>query len=402
MHHRRKKRLHLTFSILCLLSLLFSPMAIYLSIRTDMSPAMIGLTVGLSSLSSTVAGFVGGTLSDRFGRKRVMLGSLYISAAVAFGFILAKGAWLFMLLSFLNGASRSFFEPVSQALIGDLTPQELRYRAFSIRYMAANTGFAVGPMIGAVLGLVAGSTPFLVTGVFNLVYAIVLHVLVNRFGINELENSQVKQRESVTFRSALRVLAHDRAMLCYLIGGTLMQFGYSQMATLSEYTSHRFVDGVNLFAWLMTTNAIVCVVLQMIVSKWGEKRSPLALVTIGNVLYAVGGLGFALAGSWATMTLAMVVFTCGEVLCFPANSILIDRIAPEELRGTYYGAQSFRDFGRFVGPTVGLFLLDAIGMVPLFSIIGTLFLLSTVSYRTGERIEQRGSGNRPLNSHLNG
>ncbi|KEO84300.1 membrane protein [Tumebacillus flagellatus] len=377
-------------------------LAIYLSLRTEMSPATIGFTIGLSSLASTVAGFVGGTMSDRFGRKRVMLASLYIASAVSFGFVFAHSAWLFMLLSFVNGASRSFFEPVSQALMGDLTPQEQRYRVFSIRYMAANTGFAVGPMIGAMLGLVAGSTPFLVTGIFNLIYAVVLHLLVNHFGINELESSQASHRENVTFRSAIRVLVHDRAMLCYLIGGTLMQFGYSQMSTLSDYTAHHFEDGVNLYAWLMTVNAVICVVLQFLVSKWGETRSPLALVALGNILYALGGLGFALAVGPVTMMLAMVVFTCGEVLCFPANSILIDRIAPDGLRGTYYGAQSFRDIGRFVGPSFGLSMLGLIGILPLFLIIGALFLVSTVSYRTGERIERRSARQQPLPSHLHG
>ncbi|PWK15941.1 MDR family MFS transporter [Tumebacillus permanentifrigoris] len=370
-------------------------LAIYLSMRTDMAPATIGFTIGISALSSTVAGFVGGALSDRLGRKYVMLGALYIAAVVSVGFTLTTSTWLFMLLSFLNGASRAFFEPVSQALMGDLTPQEMRYRVFSIRYIFANFGFAVGPMIGAVLGLVAGSGPFLVTGVFYLLYAVVLHLLVNRFGIDELEVEHTQSVERVTISSALRVITHDRVLLWYLIGGVFMQFGYSQMTTLSEYTTDHFSDGVKLYAWLMTTNAIVCVVFQFFISKWGEKRSPLALVKIGNFMYALGGLGFAFATGWGTMTLAMVVFTIGEVMCFPANSILIDRIAPDGLRGTYYGAQSFRDIGRFLGPTCGLFLLAQIGMVPLFVIIGMIFLGSTVCYGMGERLEHRASPPNP-------
>src|SRR5574342_248994 len=66
-------------------------LSIYLSRHMDLSPIVIGLTVGMSPLMATVGGFIGGHLSDRFGRKPVMLFALFTVALVYFGFTLATG-----------------------------------------------------------------------------------------------------------------------------------------------------------------------------------------------------------------------------------------------------------------------------------------------------------------------
>ncbi|MEX2103914.1 MAG: MFS transporter, partial [Bacilli bacterium] len=152
-------------------------MAIYLSINTDMNPLLIGITVGVGPLTSTLVGFIGGSISDRIGRKIVMLGALFTWSVVFIGFAVVDQTWMFIVLSMLNGACKSCFEPVSQALMIDLTPKDLRYRVFSIRYTAANLGFAVGPMVGAFLGIAGGTVPFVTTGVFFFLYACTLSIL---------------------------------------------------------------------------------------------------------------------------------------------------------------------------------------------------------------------------------
>lgn len=363
-------------------------LAVYLATQSDMSATMIGVTVGLGPLAGTMMGFVGGTLSDRFGRKRVMLTALYVWAGVLVGFAVSEQTWLFMLFSALNGICRVFFEPVSQALMGDLTPQEQRYKMFSVRYTCANIGFAVGPMLGAFFGLVGGPIAFFVTAGFYLLYALMLNILLKKFGIQKIEGEQKK--EDVTIRSAFKVIIHDRALLYFIVGGALMTIGYSQFtATLSQHLTNSFADGVALFAAVMTTNAVTVVSMQIPFSAWAANRPPLQPILLGSVFYALGNIGFAFADSWFTVIAAAAVFTLGEVLTFPAGSILIDKIAPEGLRGAYYGAQSFRDVGRFVGPTLGLFLLSNYGAMPMFFTVAVISLFSSYFYIAGYRIGER-------------
>lgn len=358
-------------------------LALYLAKHTSLSPAMIGITIGIGSLAGTFGGFIGGTLSDKFGRRIVMMSALYVWGFVFIGFALADHFWMFLLLNMINGLCRSFYEPVSQALMSDLTEPERRFRVFSLRYTAINIGVSVGPLLGAAVGLVDGSIPFLVTGSVYLLYALTLHRLLTRFGIRRIEG---QKKEGASFGSALRIVSRDSVLRLFLIGGIVTAIGYAQMTvTLSQYLEQSFVNGVALFAVLMSVNAVTVIILQLPFSRWSEKRSPLAGISVGITLYALGDAGFALASGWWTMIAAMVVFTLGEILTFPAGSMLIDRIAPEGMRGAYFGAQTFSSLGHFIGPWLGGLLLLHFGGANMFLTMAGISLTAIWFYGRGYR-----------------
>jgi MFS family permease len=311
-----------------------------------------------------------------------MLGALYLWGLVFIGFSIAVHPWFFLLLNIFNGFCRSFYEPVSQALMADVTNPERRFRVFSLRYTAINIGVAIGPLLGTYLGMAAGHKPFLVTGIIYLVYAAVLHILLNRFGIRKIEG---QKKERVKFRTAWNVLMDDLALRFYLLGGIFGTIGYSQMnVTLSQYLEKHFIDGIQLFSWMITTNAITVVLLQMPISNWAEKRTPFHSIVIGNCLYAIGDIGFAFSNGWVTMIASMIVFTLGEILTFPAGSVFVDRLAPDGMRGTYFGAQSFNNLGYFLGPLLGGYLLSSYGGIPLFLTVASVSLSGTLFFWYGQ------------------
>ncbi|MHA7965475.1 MDR family MFS transporter [Paenibacillus sp. CAU 1782] len=356
-------------------------LAIYLLATTNMSPVTIGAIIGIGSLAGMAGGFVGGFLSDRFGRRVVMLSSLYVWAIVFLGFSLTKNPLVFALLNATNGLCRSFFEPVSQALMADLTEREKRLHIFSLRYLAINIGVAVGPLLGTLFAAVNGSLPWMITGFFYLVYATTLHVLLIKFGIRSIEG---EKKEHVTISQSWQVIARDRAFRFFILGGIVSGIGYAQMtSTLSQYVEGQFATGATLFAWLMTANAVVVVAFQMPLSKWAGKYSPLTAIAVGSVCYALGHLGFAFSQSWTMFIVSMVFFTWGEVLTFPAGAIMVDRLAPDHMRGTYFGAQSFTSLGFFLGPLLGGFLLQKFGGSTLFVTVAIITLISVLFYRIG-------------------
>lgn len=356
-------------------------LAIYLLATTEMSPVTIGAIVGVGALAGMLGGFVGGYLSDRFGRRVVMLSSLYVWGIVFFGFALTKNPLIFALLNATNGLCRSFFEPVSQALMADLTAREKRLQIFSLRYLAINVGVAVGPLLGTLFATINGSLPWMITGIFYVAYASTLHVLLIKFGIRSIEG---EKKERVTFIQSWHVITRDRAFRFFIIGAIVSGIGYAQMtSTLSQYVEGQFNTGVTLFAWLMTVNAIVVVAFQMPLSKWAGKHSPLTAIVVGSVCYAIGHIGFAFSQSWALFIGSMVMFTLGEVLTFPAGAIMVDKLAPDHMRGTYFGAQSFANLGYFLGPWLGGFMLQEYGGSTLFIVVAAITLSSVIFYRIG-------------------
>lgn len=356
---------------------------LYLSNHTDMDMAMIGLTIGAGPLAGTVGGFVAGTLSDQIGRRRVMLGALYVWTLVFVGFAISKNPMVLLVLNMLGGLCRSFYEPVSQALMADVTAPEKRFRVFSLRYTAINVGVAVGPIAGAVLAKTSVALPFLVTGVIYLLYVISLQGLLNKFGIQKIEG---QKKEYVTFSRAFSVLVNDKAFRFYIIAGMLGAVGYSQMSsTLAKYAEMTVASGTELFAILMSINAIVVVVMQLPLTAWAEKKTPLTAIVVGNVLYAIGDVGYAFAHSWTLFMIAMVFFTFGEILTFTSGDVLIDRMAPEGMRGSYYGAKSFSNIGQFIGPWMGGILLATYGGTTLFLVVAAFSMVSNVFQWAGQR-----------------
>ncbi|QQE75648.1 MFS transporter [Brevibacillus composti] len=363
---------------------------LYLSKQTDMDLGMIGLTIGAGALAGTVGGFFGGTLSDKIGRRRVMLGALYVWMFVFVGFAIGKSPLLFLLLNMLGGLCRSFYEPVSQALMADLTPPEKRFRVFGLRYTAINVGVAVGPIIGAMLALTSAVLPFLVTAGCYFLYVISLQMMLNYFGVKKIEG---QKKEAVSFQRAFEVVVKDKAFRLYMVAGVLGAIGYSQMSTtLAKYAEMSVVDGTKLFAILMSVNAVVVILMQMPLTRWAEKRTPLTSIAVGNVMYALGDVGYAIAGSWTMFIIAMIVFTFGEILTFTASDVLIDRMAPEHMRGTYYGAKSFSNLGQFIGPWVGGIFLASYGGAPLFYAVAACSLISTAFQWAGQRVYSKETG----------
>jgi MFS family permease len=358
-------------------------LAIYLAKHSDMSPGLIGIVIGMGALAGTFGGFIGGTLSDRFGRRVIMLAALFGWGFVFLGFGIVKLPVLFMLLNMLNGLCRSFYEPVSQALMADLTEPSKRMQVFSLRYMAINVGVAVGPLLGAFFATMNGALPFLLTGIIYLIYGVTLYALLIKFGIKKIEG---EKKAIVTFRSALGVIRKDMTFRLYIIGGIIGAIGYSQvMVTLSQYLQRDFANGVKMFAILMSANAIVVIAMQIPLGRWAGKYSPLTAIVVGNLMFALGDIGFAFSHSLIWMIISMGVFTFGEILNYPAANMLIDKLAPEHMRGTYYGAQTLTNIGHFMGPWIGGFLLVSYGGSTLFLVIAILSMIGSIFYWRGTK-----------------
>ena len=109
------------------------------------------------------------------------------------------------------------------------------------------------------------------------------------------------------------------------------------------------------------------------------------------VLFSLGYLGFALSHGWVTFIISMLIITLGEIFIFPMGGVIIDRLAPDELRGTYFGANGFRSIGFFVGPWFGGLILESFSGSTLFFITTVIVACSifmyTIGYRTMERNE---------------
>jgi MFS family permease len=336
-------------------------LAIYLTVTKGISPAMTGIILAVSALVGVFSSYIGGNLSDQYGRKGIMMGSIIVWIFVFVGFAYADHVAWFFILNALNGVCKSFFEPTSRALLSDMTKQENKLLIFNLRYAAINVGVAIGPLIGLQLGSAKSTLPFLIAAFVYLLYTISLLVQFKKYDVGE---TAVIQKERVTMKQSIRILGKDTIFLLALIGIILGNTGYSQFSsTLSQYFANApaFKEGVKLFSHVLVLNAITVLIVQYPVTRIGKKYSPLVSIMFGTVTVSLGLLGFGMLNSVPLLFACAVLFTIGEVLMFSMTDLFIDQIAVPHLKGTYFGAMGFSGLGGVIGPWLGGLLLDYYG-----------------------------------------
>ena len=350
-------------------------LGIYLGKEKGIDPATTGAILAVSLLAGTASSFFGGALSDRLGRYPVMIGSMAVWSLVFAGFAWADATWLFFFLSVCNGLCRSVFEPAARALLADVTPAEQRADVFNARYFAINIGAAVGPVIGLKLGAGGSSAlvPFLVSSAIFAIYAAALVCFMVAF-----REREKKKADSVPMKQMVQIVFTDKVFLYFLIGNIFVAGSFSHLeTTLSQYIGH---DRVEVYSLLFVVNAVSVLVFQYPLGKLMKRFSSLASLKAGCLLFGLGLFGFGLFDNPIMLVLSMVVFTLGEVLCFVVGDVLIGEIAPDHLRGAYYGASGFAFIGQSAGAWLGGILLATLGFGQGPVIFGFLMLLAFVAF----------------------
>ena len=148
---------------------------------------------------------------------------------------------------------------------------------------------------------------------------------------------------------------------------------------------HDPAEVARLVGYLVTTNALTVIALQYLIGRRIARQHLMPWLMAGMAMFVAGLLGFTLAGSALAWCLAMLVFTLGEIIVIPAEFMFIDLIAPEHLRGIYYGAQNLSNLGAGLGPMlVGLALGYMAPAAVFYLLIGSV-LLAAVFYWLGTR-----------------
>jgi len=108
------------------------------------------LVVSLSPFVGMLVNLVAGRLSDKVGRKPVMLAALIIQGAAMFAYLAASNVWHFAFISVLSGIGQALFGPAANAQVSDVVPEEKRPEVFALFHTALNLGAAAGPLLGLV------------------------------------------------------------------------------------------------------------------------------------------------------------------------------------------------------------------------------------------------------------
>lgn len=357
-------------------------LALYLHNELHASPLLIGMTLGVAPLFSTFGGLIGGYLTDRFERKYVIITTVFVWSFTFLGFAFAPSAFYFVILNALNGLCRSFFEPGTQALMIDFTEDSKKRRLFSVRYTAINIAAVIGPLLGVWISrMSSASIPFVITAAMYAVYGLFLLIILNRY-----ESKQQQLGSNHRVNAIFSAVARDRKLFYFIIAGILISLGYSQFdSTLPQLIDIKVEDGVKLFSYVIVANSITVLALQLPLTVMIEKADIYTSLKIGITIFAAGLLLFGIAENDWMFIVSMIIFSIGEIFCFPTMNAVIEEIAPIDQKGIYLGASQLKNIGGFIGPIFGGWLLIT-ALDWIYVVIALLMVSSIAIYRRALRL----------------
>ena len=340
-------------------------LTLYLTRVLGMTETSTGLVVTLASAAVMAGTLGGGKFADRFGRKRIMLVSQVLSAAVigVCGFIPAHTALpaLLIVSQFFLGALR----PASGALVMDLTPPEKRQRAFSLLYLGINIGVALGPMIAGFLfenyrrWIFFGDAITTMVGVF-LVWRFVPET--SSETAYRSENHRERSFDGSTFRAFLSrpVLAAFTAVLV-VTSMVYSQFHFGLPLLVNEVFRD---NSARFFGVISSVNAVTVIVFTPLILKLLERRAPLKNMAAGCAAYAAGFgiLAITVTGYWFFL-LSTVLWTWGEIIFATNVNVFISSHTPFNHRGRFNAVTHLAmSLGQTIAPAAAGVIIAGIGV----------------------------------------
>jgi multidrug resistance protein len=327
-----------------------------------------------------------GMLSDRYGRRRVILFSLCVEIFACALTALAGSLPLLLIARMVGGIGASNVGS-AQAVVADVTPPEKRAAGMGTIGAAIGLGFVVGPAIGGILAAHGEATPFWMAMGMTLANALLVLFL--------LPETRRHQRVSRRGLSTLFVTRgtgrRNKAIASLVLVNLLFTLAFTGMeAVFPLLTEQHFGWQALQNGYIFTYIGVLIVLMQgglvrHLVKRFGE----VSLLLAGLALSGLGLLLLVWSVNLAPVLISVGLFSIGDGAVTPTGSAVLSLIAPENEQGKILGwAQGLGGLGRACGPLIAgaLFSLGsglpflAGGVFALLAILVTLLVLPDIQY----------------------
>lgn len=339
-------------------ALLFPFFALYITSRFGVGMTEVGLLFAVFSISSFAGSFLGGALTDRMGRKGMLIFSLVSTSISSVLMGLVNSLSAFFVLALVVGIFTETGGPARQAMVADLLPEEKRAQGYGIIRVVFNLSVTIGPAIGGFMASRSYLLLFIADAVISLISAFIVWRAMPE---TKPEAQPGAPQESIgdTFKGYSRVL-RDTLFVLFISANVLMVFVYMNMnTTLGVYLRdvHDVIE--SRYGLILSMNAAMVVLFQFPITRRIEKLPPMMMMALGSALYAVGFAMYGFVSTYTLFLVAMAIITIGEMLTAPVGQALIARFAPEDMRGRYMAIAGF-SYGipYAVGPLFAGLILD--------------------------------------------
>ncbi len=342
-------------------------LTVYVSEKLGFGETFAALCMGAFGLGSIFASLVGGQLADQFGRKVVMAGALFGGAALLVLLTFGQSRAFVLAVMLTYGLVAEMFRPACMAMLGDVTEPEQRPAAFGLLYISINLGFACGPPLGGFLADYSYDLLFWGDAATMAIFGVIVVLFLSESRSLIDEKSEQPLRE-VSAIEAARHIVTDWPFVLFGIATLLVSMLFMQcMVTLPMHIKAAGYSMTQL-GWLMSINGIMIFVCQLPLTHFLERFRPMANITTGGILIAIGFGMYYLPPVVFVLVIATLFWTTGEMMQAPFKQTVVTNLAPPELRARYMGAFGMCfSVALMIGAPLGGYVLSEFGSRALWA-----------------------------------
>lgn len=346
----------------------------------------LGMLMAIFSLMQFLFSPIWGDLSDRFGRKKILLVGALGNALSMVMFGLAPNLTVMFISRALAGMLSSATMPAAMAYIGDSTTERDRGQGMGVIGAAMGVGMVLGPGLGGWMGKISLSAPFFLAAGLSLLAMVLMHIFLPETVSSEVRSAARGTRMrgpqiGMIFRSLFGPLGF-MLFLAFLVNFGLANFE----GIFGLYAKERYGYGPAQVGTIMTVIGVISAIIQgaltgPVTRRLGEER----VINLSLIGSALGFVLMLAARSYAAVLATVGFFVFTNAMLRPAIASLTSKRA-QGGQGMAMGLNNaYQSLGRVVGPLWAGFLIDANLTLPYTSaavIMAATFVMGMFWLRT--------------------
>lgn len=372
--------------LVCLGISLVIPVMPFIKNELHLTATDMGIMTSLFAFTQFVASPIIGRVSDRLGRKPVLVIGLFLYMLSEFLFAITNYLWMFNISRIVGGLSAAMVVPTAMAMAADITTPLQRAKVIGWLSAAFSGGLILGPGLGGLLAKIDYKAPFWVAGVMGLLSMMAMAMLLPAEKDLVHHHQQDSGQLPSNWRADLRKILTRSAVLLFIMI-LISSFGLQGFESIySIYVNEVFQFSLNDIAIVLTFNGIISLFFQVVLFDrlviWLQETR---LIRYCFFLGFAGTVWIMMAHSKLEVMIAtLIVFTAFDLLR-PAITTLLTKMSPDN-QGLLNGLNmSLTSVGNVIGPIISGSLLDWNYHYPYMVV--TIFLL--LSFATTYSIKQR-------------
>ncbi|MFA9558850.1 MFS transporter [Evansella sp. AB-rgal1] len=373
-----KKALPVLFAVMFLVMVGFGiiiPVLPFYAESMGATPTQLGLLMAVYSVMQLLFAPMWGRISDRFGRKPVMMIGIFGLALSFFFMAISTQLWMLFAARIIGGFLSSANMPTVMAYVADITSEDNRGKGMGIIGAAVGLGFIFGPAIGGIFSETGLHIPFLLAGASSiLTFFLVMFVLKESLTRND---TQAVLTKKVPLHKAVKgpvsILYFLQLFISVSLAGLEATFAYfaAEKAGLGT-VELGYVFMIMGFAGALVQGGLV----GRLTKRFGEG----IVIQIGIIISAIGFSLILLIDNFTTAAIYLTIFGIGNGFIRPSVSALLTKKSTTGHGSTTGLLASFDSMGRVIGPPLGGLLFSiSIGLPYIIGIL--LSIVAFLLYR---------------------